>query len=56
MIDIKFEGKELTPNNFKDYVLELEKKNLQNITKEDKKNMVNKIIRNFEEAKKDDNK
>ena len=47
---------ELTPQNFKDYVLFLEKNNLKNIQKEDKKNMVSKIIRAYEEAKKNDNK
>ena len=47
---------ELTPQNFKDYVLSLEKNNLKNIQKEDKKNMVAKIIRAYEQAKKNDNK
>ena len=56
MTDKKFEGKELTPQNFKDYVLELEKTNLKNIDKDDKKNMVAKIVRTYEEAKKNDNK
>ena len=47
--------KPLTPENFKDYVMELENNNLKNIAKEDKKNMVAKIIRTYEEAKKDGN-
>ena len=56
MTDKKFEGKELTPQNFKDYILELEKNNLKNIDKDDKKNMVAKIVRTYEEAKQNDNK
>lgn len=56
MTDKKFEGKDLTPQNFKDFVLDLEKSNLKNIEKEDKKNMVSKIVRTYEEAKKNDNK
>lgn len=45
----------LTVENFKDFVLEIESDNLKNIEKKDKKNMVAKIIRNYEEAKKDGN-
>ena len=56
MIDKKFEGKELTPPNYKDFVLDLEKANLTNIDKEDKKVMVAKIVRLYEEARKNDNK
>ncbi len=52
----KFTGEVLTPENFKDFVLELEKENLQNINKEDKKNMVAKIVRTYEGAKKNENK
>ena len=55
MIDKKnFEG-ELTPDNFKDFVIELEKENLRNLTREEKKTMVARIIREYEEAKKNDN-
>lgn len=42
--------------NFKEYVLNLERDNLKNINKEDKKAMVSKIIRTYEEGKKDGNK
>lgn len=42
--------------NFKEYVLNLERDNLKNINKEDKKTMVSKIIRTYEEGKKDGNK
>lgn len=52
----KFNEENLTPETFKDFILELEKENLQNINKEDKKNMVAKIIRTYEEAKKNENK
>ena len=45
----------LTVENFKDFVLEIESENLKNIAKEDKKNMVAKIIRIYEEVKKDGN-
>ena len=41
--------------NYKDYVLELERTNLKNIDKEEKKAMVAKIIRTYEEAKKNGN-
>ena len=37
MIDKRFEGSKLTPEAFKDFVLDLEKKNLANINKEDRK-------------------
>lgn len=47
--------KALTVENFKDFVLELENNNLKNIEKEDKKSMVAKIIRTYEEAKKNGN-
>lgn len=40
---------------FKDFVLDIERANLRNIEKEDKKSMVSKIIRTYEEAKKNDN-
>ena len=56
MIDIKeISGVKLTAEGFKDFVLELERENLRNIDKEDKKQMVSKIVRNYEEAKKSDN-
>ncbi len=56
MIDIKeISGGKLTAEGFKDFVLELERENLRNIDKEDKKQMVSKIVRNYEEAKKSDN-
>ena len=47
--------KTLTVENFKDFVLELEGNNLKKIDKEDKKSMVSKIIRTYEEAKKNGN-
>ena len=56
MIDIKeISGGKLTAEGFKDFVLELERENLRNIDKEEKKQMVSKIVRNYEEAKKSDN-
>lgn len=55
MID-KFTEENLTEENFKNYVLDIEDTNLKNIEKEDKKSMVAKIIRTFEEAKKNGNK
>ena len=56
MIDIKeISGDKLTAESFKDFVLELERENLRNIDKEDRKQMVSKIVRNYEEAKKSDN-
>ena len=56
MIDIKeISGGKLTAEGFKDFVLELERENLRNIDKEDKKQMVSKRVRNYEEAKKSDN-
>lgn len=41
---------------FKDQILSMEKENIANISKADDKQMVAKIIRIFEEAKKNDNK
>lgn len=55
MSDKKIIEVELTPENYKDYVLELERTNLKNIDKEEKKAMVAKIIRTYEEAKKNGN-
>ncbi len=56
MIDIKeISGDKLTTESFKNFVLELERENLRNIDKEDRKQMVSKIVRNYEEAKKSDN-
>jgi hypothetical protein len=52
----KFTKETLTEEDFKDYILELESNNLKNIEKEDKKSMVAKIIRMYEEAKKNGNK
>lgn len=54
MNDKKFEGP-LTPEAFKDFVLGLEKENLKKIEKDDKKVMVSRIMRNYEEAKRNDN-
>ena len=55
MID-KPSAEDLTVEKFKDFVLELESDNLKNIQKDDKKSMVAKIIRNYEEIKKNGNK
>lgn len=38
-----------TPENFKEYILDLERANLAKIDREDKKSMVAKIIRTYEE-------
>ena len=54
MIDKKFTG-ELTIENFKNFILELEKENLLNLSQDDKKQMVAKIMREYEEAKKSGN-
>ena len=54
MIDKKFSG-ELTIENFKNFILELEKENLLNLSQNDKKQMVAKIMREYEEAKKSGN-
>ena len=48
-------GENLTIENFKEFVLALERENLKKLEKEDKKQMVSKIMRTFEEAKKNDN-
>ena len=45
MIDKKISGSELNPESFKEFVLELERENLKNIDKDEKKVMVAKIIR-----------
>ena len=45
-------GEKLTVDNFKEFVLEIERENLKKLEKEDKKQMVSKIMRTFEEAKK----
>ena len=55
MTDEKLMWENMTPENFKDFVLELERDNLKNLNKEDKKSMVSKIIRTYEEGKKSDN-
>ena len=52
----KLNAEDLTEENFKDFVLEIESMNLKKIDKEDKKSMVSKIIRSYEEVKKDGNK
>lgn len=57
MSDIKkISGDNLTVENFKDFILELERTNLRNLDREDKKQMAAKILRNYEEVIKDDNK
>lgn len=48
-------GENLTIENFKEFVLALERENLKKLEKEDKKQMVSKIMRTFEEAKENDN-
>lgn len=48
--------KELTEENFKDYILEIEKANLRNIVKDDKNVIVTRIVQAYEEARKNDNK
>lgn len=56
MINIKdISGDNLTVETFKEFVLELERDNLKKLEKDDKKQMVSKIMRTFEEAKKYDN-
>lgn len=56
MINIKdISGDNLTVETFKEFVLELERDNLKKLEKDDKKQMVSKIMRTFEEAKKNDN-
>ena len=52
--DTKF-TKELTVENFKNYILDLERENIRDISKEDKPRMVQRIIKAYEEAKKNDN-
>lgn len=57
MIDVKeISGTKLTTENFKNFILSLERENLKKLTREDKKQMVTKIIKCYEEAKKNDNK
>ena len=46
---------EMTPEKFKEYILTLERENLKNLIREDKKVMVSRIIKGYEEAKKNDN-
>lgn len=55
MTDKKLSGEKLNPESFKDVVLELERENLKNLDKIDKKSMVSKIKRLYEEGKKNDN-
>lgn len=52
----KFTAENLTAENFKEFVLDIERNNLKQIDKEEKKGMVSKIIRTYEEAKKNGNK
>ena len=57
MINISnISGEKLTVENFKNFVLDLERENFRNLDKEDKKQMVAKIMKTYEEAKKSDNK
>ena len=56
MTNGKMKKSECTVENFKDFVLNLERDNLKKVTKEDKKVMVAKIMRTYEEAQKNDNK
>lgn len=57
MIDIKeISGSKLTAENFKDFVLSLERENLRKLDRDDKKQMVSKIVHNYEEAQKNDHK
>ena len=46
---------ELLKEKFKEFILNLERENLKNLFKEDKKVMVSRIIKAYEEAKKNDN-
>mgnify|MGYP005747495267 FL=1 len=55
MIDKKNIEGNLTPEMYKDFILNLERDNLYNLVKEDKKSMVAKIIRVYEEEKKNAN-
>ena len=55
MIDKKIIEGNLTPETYKDFILKLERENLQNLVKEDKKSIVAKIIRIYEEVKKNGN-
>ncbi len=43
----------LTPEIFKDVILELENQNLRKLEQEDKKIMITKILKKYEEMKKD---
>lgn len=54
MINEKFNLGQLTPQNFKNYVLKIEQENLKNIDKVDKKGMVSQIIRVYEEESRKD--
>ena len=57
MINISnISGEKLTVENFKNFVLDLERENLRNLDKDDKKQLVAKIMKTYEEAKKSDNK
>lgn len=55
MTDTKILAEKMTPENFKDLILEMERENLRNLDKEEKKVMVSRIIRVYEESKKNGN-
>lgn len=55
MIDKKISGANMTPENFKEFILSIERDNLKNLDREDKKSMVSKIVRTYEEGKKNGN-
>lgn len=55
MTNDKMKKSECTVDNFKEFILELERDNLKKLTKDDKKVMVAKIIRKYEEAQNNDN-
>jgi len=55
MTDKKFARNNLTPENFKEFVLEIEQENLKKLERDDKKSIVAKIIRSYEEGKKNGN-
>lgn len=48
------DGSKLTVENFKNFVLSLERENLRKLDRDDKKQMVSKIVHSYEEAQKND--
>lgn len=57
MTDIKkFSGDVLSPETYKEHILKLERENLRDLDKKDKKQMVSLIVKHFEEARKNDHK